>query len=188
MVEGKSGGCAGGIATLDMMLELIAGLRGRALANEVANALVHGVREGERRQRPGDRAERAMPSFQRRLIALMEQNLDFPLSVRKLAGRLGLSPRTLERRCARQCGQSPAQLYLRIRLQAARNLLFYEELGVKDIADACGFSYPSAFTRSFARQFGMPPRRFREGFRAIQDQTLRPELQRLSENPPPVRE
>ncbi len=95
VIDGKAGCCAGGIATLDMMLELIAGLRGRALASEVANALVHTSREGERRQRPDDRTERATPRFQRRLIDLMEQNLDFPLAPRELAARLRLSLRTL---------------------------------------------------------------------------------------------
>jgi transcriptional regulator GlxA family with amidase domain len=180
VIDGKAGCCAGGIATLDMMLELIAGLRGRALAGEIANALVHTSREGERPQRPDDQTERAAPRFQRRLIDLMEQNLDFPLAPRELAARLRLSLRTLERHCARNFGQSPVELYLKIRLQAARNLLFYEDLSVKEIATACGFSYPSAFTRSFTRQFGMPPRRFRQGFRKVQELVLRPELQRLS--------
>jgi AraC family carnitine catabolism transcriptional activator len=180
VVDGKSGGCAGGIATLDLMLELIAGLRGRALANEVAYALVHTARDGERRQRSDEAAERTAPSFQRQLISVMEQNLDFPLPPRELAGHLRLSLRTLERRCARHFGQSPAQLYLKVRLQAARNLLFYEDRSVKEIADACGFSYPSAFTRAFSKVFGMPPRQFRESFRATQDHAMRPEIRRLA--------
>ena len=65
-----------------------------------------------------------------------------------LASVLGISVRKLERHCRRIYGQSPMQLYLKVRLQAARNLLFYEEQTMKDIADACGFSYPSVFTRA----------------------------------------
>jgi AraC family carnitine catabolism transcriptional activator len=158
-------------------------LRGRALADEVANALLHTGREGEQRQRPGDSPGRVVPGFQRALIAMMEQNLDFPLAARELARRLGLSPRTLERRCRRNFGQSPGQLYLSVRLQAARNLLFYEELSVKEIATACGFSYPTAFARSFARHFGASPRRFRARFRDQQKSTLRPEISRLMRQP-----
>ena len=179
-LDGTAGFCAGGIATLDLMLELISRLRGRALADEVANALVHTPREGERKQRPAEASGESAPNFQRRLITLMEQNLDFPLSPKELAANLGIALRTLERQCAQHFGQSPAQLYLKIRLQAARNLLFYEELSVKSISNACGFSYPSVFTRAFTQQFGQSPRRFRIALRANQERTLRPEIQRLA--------
>nr|WP_284731711.1 helix-turn-helix domain-containing protein [Mesorhizobium sp. dw_380] len=47
---------------------------------------------------------------------------------------LGISVRTLERCCLRQFNQTPNQLNLRSRLQAARNLLFYEEREIKDVA------------------------------------------------------
>jgi transcriptional regulator GlxA family with amidase domain len=180
LTDGKTGSCAGGIAALDMMLELIGNLRGQTLADEIANALVHSRRSGEQKQRPGGVAETAAPGFQRQLIALMEQNLDFPLKPPQLARNLGVSLRTLERQCARHFGQTPARLYLKIRLQAARNLLFYEELSVKAISNACGFSYPSVFTRTFARQFGQSPRRFRHTLRRTQEYQLRPEIHRLS--------
>jgi AraC family carnitine catabolism transcriptional activator len=154
LMHGKAGFCAGGVAALDLMLEIIAGLRGKALADEVANALVHTRRDGKQRQRPAELPETAAPSFQRQLITLMEKNLDFPLQPKQLAERLGLSVRTLERQCSQHFRQTPAQLYLKVRLQAARNLLFYEDLSVKTISIACGFSYPSVFTRAYAKQFG----------------------------------
>ena len=87
-----------------------------------------------------------------------------------------------ERHCARAFGQTPTQLYLLIRLQAARNLLFYEEGDIKDIAVACGFSYPAVFTRAFKAQFGQSPRAFRQSFRDIQGRLVRPEIARLSAN------
>ena len=76
------------------------------------------------------------------------------------------------------------RLYLRIRLQASRNMLFYEEFGIKDVATACGFSYPSVFSRAFHAQFGMTPRDFRASLRHQQNQTYRPEVRRLSFQPP----
>ena len=97
-----------------------------------------------------------------------------------LADKLGISVRTLERYCAREFGQTPTQLYLLVRLQAARNLLFYEEGAIKDIAVACGFSYPAVFTRAFKAQFGQSPRAFRQSFRDIQGRLVRPEIARLS--------
>lgn len=174
--------CAGGVATLDLMLDLIGRLRGAALAKEVANALVHTPRPDLSPQRVGeDGADAEGASLPRRIIDLMERNLDFPLSPRSLAGQLGVSVRTLQRCCMRHFKQTPGQVYLRIRLQAARNLLFYEEREIKDIAVACGFSYPSVFTRAFASQFGQSPRAFRRGFRESQ-QPVRPEIIRMAGN------
>jgi AraC family carnitine catabolism transcriptional activator len=53
---------------------------------------------------------------------------------------------------------------------------------MKDIADACGFSYPSVFTRAFKAQFGETPRAFRLALRRRQGvgQTVRPEIARLA--------
>jgi AraC family carnitine catabolism transcriptional activator len=110
----------------------------------------------------------------------MERHLDFPLAPRRLAAELGTSVRTLERHCAREFNQTPTQLYLLVRLQAARNLLFYEEGDIQDIAIACGFSYPSVFSRAFMAQFGQSPRAFRQSFRDLQGRLVRPEIARLS--------
>jgi transcriptional regulator GlxA family with amidase domain len=180
-VEGQGiASCAGGVATLDFLLTLIERFHGRALALEVADALVHTPRPGTAPQRRADQLRDTTPALSRRLIALMERNLDFPLAPAVLASELGISVRKLERHCRRIYGQSPMQLYLKVRLQAARNLLFYEEQTMKDIADACGFSYPSVFTRAFKAQFGDTPRAFRLALRRRQDQTVRPEIVRLS--------
>lgn len=171
---------AGGIATLDMMLELIAGISGEALANEVANAMVHTRRPATVAQR-GDAAPRTeTTTLAARLITKMEQNLDFPLTLDALARELAVSPRTLTRLCQRTFGESPMRLYLRIRIQAARNFLFYEEFSIGDVAIACGFSYPAVFSRSFKRQYGQTPREFREHLRRNQYSSLRPEIRRLA--------
>ena len=109
----------------------------------------------------------------------MEANLDFPLSQGEIARELGLSERSLTRLCQHRFGVSTMRLYLRIRLQAARNFLFYEEFSIKDVAHACGFSVPAVFSRSFKAQFGQCPRDFRATLRANQSAILRPEMRRL---------
>lgn len=180
LLDRQLGFCAGGVGMLDLMLDLIGRLRGAALAREVANALIHTPRNGAQAQRVEGAAVNAEPTLSRQLVALMEQHLDFPLSPGQLAEELGLSTRTLERHCGRAFGQTPGELYLLIRLQAARNLLFYEEGDIKDIAVACGFSYPAVFSRAFKAQFGQSPRAFRQSFRDIQGRLVRPEIARLS--------
>ncbi len=51
--------------------------------------------------------------------------------------------------------------YLKIRLQAARNPLFYTGRLVQEIAIASGFSSGQFFSRSFHALFGQSPREFR---------------------------
>ncbi len=97
-----------------------------------------------------------------------------------MASELGTSTRSLARACQRHFDDSPMRFYLRIRLQAARNFLFYEEFSIKDVALACGFSYPTVFARSFKSQFGETPRSFRNNWRKKQSQAYLPEIRRLS--------
>ena len=176
--------CAGGVATLDMILDLIARFDGEALANEVANALVHTRRDAATRQRGDGPLEHGHDPLAGRIVSLMEQNLDFPLSLDELSTELGVPKRTLSRVCKRAFGESPMRLYLHVRLQAARNILFYEEFSIKDVAIACGFSYPTVFSRAFRAQFGQTPRQFRTTLRESQSLDMRPEIRRLISAPP----
>ena len=171
--------CAGGVATLDMMLDLIGALRGEALANEVANALVHSRRDAEVEQRSDGLMESGRSPLAGRVVRLMEENLDFPLSLAELAEAVEIPPRTLSYVCNQVFRESPMRLYLKVRLQAARNFLFYEEQSIKDVALACGFSYPSVFSRAFHQQFGQTPREFRRRLRETQNMAVRPEIRRL---------
>ncbi len=180
LISSETVHCAGGIATLDMMLELIGRLYNPALSTEVANALVHTPRAATVAQRESENSAYTRPTLADRVLKLMESNLDFPLALEALASHLGVSRRTLTRECERSFGESPMRLYLRIRLQAARNLLFYEEFPIRDIALACGFSYPSVLSRTFKTQFGTTPREFRAALRRRQSQSLRPEIRRMA--------
>ena len=180
LVSGNRAHCAGGVATLDMMLDLIAACGGEALADEVANALVHTRRPGDRAQRSDAISRPEAASLAVRLVQKMEQNLDFPLTQVDLARELAVSSRSLSRLCRRSFDESPMRLYLRVRLQAARNFLFYEDFSISDVANACGFSYPAVFSRVFKKQYDLTPREFREELRHNQHSSLRPEIRRLS--------
>ncbi len=167
---------AGGVATLDMILDLIARFGGQALANEIANALVHTRRETTTKQRNDGIFTTDSKSPLRRLVELMEQNVETPLYLSELSREFGGSERTLARLCERGFGQSPMRLYMNVRLRAARNLLFYGEHSIRETALACGFSHPAVFSRVFKRQFGKTPREFRSEFRKKQNLKVRPEL------------
>ncbi len=171
--------CAGGIAALDMMLHLIASRRGYALAQVVANGFVH-----ERMRRDGEAQRRAMDPADTTsqellsVIRAMEDNLDQPLSPAELAEACRLSVRRLERLVRRRLDDSPMRYYLKLRLQAARNLLFYSDLPVKDVASACGFSSMAVFDRAFHAHFAQSPSAFRKAFSGERLQRFRPEVSR----------
>lgn len=178
-IDGNILSCAGGIATLDLMLQLIRRLQNDTLATEVANALVHRPRSGEESQRIDHPQIRQTRSLSQKLLVLMENNLDFPLSPKQMATQLGVSVRTLDRHCKRYFGYTPMRLYLGIRLQAARNFLFYEDANIKEVALAYGFSSSAVFSRTFKAYFGQTPKAFRASIRERQSETRLPEIRRL---------
>ena len=98
--------------------------------------LVHTRRDAETRQRQDRKSEFDTDTRATAMVRKMEQNLDFPLSLAELAETLKTSKRTLARVSEDTFQVSPMRLYLRIRLQAARNYLFYEEHTINDVATA----------------------------------------------------
>jgi AraC-like DNA-binding protein len=74
-------------------------------------------------------------------------------------------------------GEPPMRYYRKVRLQAARNALFYSESPIQDIGLSCGFSSPEVFSRTFRMHFGMSPREFRQKFAREELSRYRPELE-----------
>src|SRR5579872_3019676 len=83
-----------------------------------------------------------------------------------------------ERLMSETLGETPSRYYLKLRLQAARNHLFYGDMPVQEIAQACGFSSPSVLSRAFKTHFGVSPREFRRQFSQDRLERFRPELRR----------
>lgn len=174
--------CAGGMATVDMMLHLIEERHGHELAEVVTNGFVHrrARHEGEPQRSLAPRGQRGLDPPLQRVVELMEEHLEAPLSPRQLARRSGMSVRQVERLFRSRFNESPMRHYLKIRLLAARSHLFYGEMAIQDIAAACGFSAPSVFSRAFRGQFGLSPRAFRQQFGTDQLRRFRPDTdQRL---------
>jgi AraC family carnitine catabolism transcriptional activator len=174
--------CAGGAAATDLMLHLIAHDHGTMLAQIVANGMV------QERIRHGTDPQRAVLDLPMgshdpvvlRAIRLMESNLEAPLEPDDVAAEVGLTRRQLERLFRRKLNDSPARYYLKIRLQAARNLLFYSDVSIQDVALSCGFSGADVFSRTFREHFGQSPRQFRNDFSTDRLHRFHPEfLQRL---------
>lgn len=84
-----------------------------------------------------------------------------PLSVARVARRLGTSPRTLQRRLSTH-HLSFRGLAEQVRFDVARTLLAQTTLSVEEVSLRVGYRQPGSFARAFARWSGMQPRQFRK--------------------------
>lgn len=96
------------------------------------------------------------------LADLLNQILRSPLSVvgtEELARHCGYSRTHLTRVFNEMCGESLGLLHRRIRMERAAYALVVG-LSVREASERGGFDSPEAFSRSFRRSFGVPPRDF----------------------------
>jgi AraC-like DNA-binding protein len=77
-----------------------------------------------------------------------------------VARRIGMSPRTLQRRL-RDAGTTFNRLLVEFRRDAAPALLRDGRLAVSEVAFLLGYEDPSSFQRAFRQAFGVSPRAFR---------------------------
>jgi transcriptional regulator GlxA family with amidase domain len=156
--------CAGGVAALDMIVELVEHDHGTALGAAVGDWFIRThVRTGADAQRPTLR-ERHGVANDKVLTALgrMEQRIEDPVSREDLAAETGVSVRQLERLFVGHVGASVGRAYLRIRLAQARRLLRQTAMSVVQIAMATGFAGASHFSRAYRAHFSMAPTRDRK--------------------------
>ena len=152
--------CSGGTAAIDMMLNMIALEHGRDLAVAVADQFMHErIRDSHDSQRMTlrNRLGIAHPKLLK-VVALMEDNLEEPLSRAALARTAGLSTRQLERLFRKYLSRTPTRYYLELRLNRARMLLTQTAMSVLDVALACGFVSASHFSKCYRESFNKTPR------------------------------
>jgi transcriptional regulator GlxA family with amidase domain len=151
--------CAGGVASMDLMLSLIARDQGPGLAQAVANQFqLERIRSTRDAQRSGavGYLDDAPPAL-RQAVATMLAEIEDPLPIPEVAQRVGLTPRQVERLFAHHIGQSPVRYYLGLRLDRARELLLHTDLPVLDVAVATGFTTASHFAQCYRARYGITP-------------------------------
>ncbi len=163
VIDGNRMTTAGGTASVDLILTLIATDHGQDLANMVADQMIYSnIRTGQDTQRLSipTRIGVRHPKLAE-VIRMMEQNIEEPISPSVLAADVHMSTRQLERLFSRYLGRSPKRYYMELRLQKARNLLMQTEMSVINVALACGFSSPSHFSKCYRSQYATTPYRER---------------------------
>lgn len=162
-IDGRRITSAGGTASMDLMLELIARRHGRDLAIRVAEQFVLGQIRPQKNLQRSPLGERYGVNNTKLLsaIAKMEQHIETPLAIDPLAANVGITRRQLERLFRTSMGESPAGFYLNLRLERGRQLLQQTDLSVMEVSLACGFESSSYFARCYKNRFQRPPRQDR---------------------------
>ena len=152
--------CSGGTAALDLMLRLISETHGEELATKISEqCMLDRIRQSHDLQRMPYRVRLGIhhPKLLS-AIEMMESNVEEPLDQEMLARYVGLSRRQLERLFRKNLGRTPAQYYLELRLERARNLLYQTTMPIMNVAFACGFVSASHFSTCYRQMYGKTPR------------------------------
>jgi transcriptional regulator GlxA family with amidase domain len=163
VMDGNRITTAGGTASIDLMLKLVAQDFGEQLANAVADQLIYSsIRTDQDTQRLSvpTRIGVRHPKLSQ-VIQMMEANIEEPVSSSILARDVGMSTRQLERLFRRYLNRSPKRYYMELRLQKARNLLMQTDMSVINVALACGFASPSHFSKCYRAHYNTTPYRER---------------------------
>jgi transcriptional regulator GlxA family with amidase domain len=154
---------------IDLTLALVEEHHGRSIAMAVAKRLMLFLRRSGNQPQLSpalQRQEREPPSLFN-ISTFVLEHIDQPLSVERIAAGVGMSARTLTRRCREHLNQSPAELVRRIRIDEARRLLEDTALPLKDISERAGLGDASTMWRAFTRRLGVTPAKYRQRFSAV---------------------
>ena len=160
---------AGITAGIDLSLALIEEAHGHQTALSVARHLVMFlVRPGGQAQYSHMLSRQATTSEPlRELQVYMLEHLKADPSVDALAERIGMSPRHFSRVCIRQMKMNPGQFVDRLRVEAAQQMIDSSSMGLKEIADDCGFGSADSMRRTFQRVIGITAGEYTERFKHV---------------------
>ncbi len=152
--------CAGGAATFDFMMALVAANLGQEFVATLSEVFsMERLRPGSERQRIplATRIGGSQPKLTE-AVSLMEANIEEPLTTDDIAYYVGVSRRQLERLFKQHLGTVPSKYYLELRLSRARQLLQQTSKSIVQIGLACGFSSGPHFSSTYRSHFGITPR------------------------------
>lgn len=158
VIDGKRITSAGPLPTVDLMLEIIRRRQGETLAFEVgrlfsyerATSLSEPVATSPVARKVGD-------SRVARALEIMEGHIEQPISLSRIARRLGVTSRHLQSLFQQSLGSAPHAHYLALRLNAARRKVIETQSPLVEIAAEAGFNSASAFARSYRSCFAESP-------------------------------
>ena len=159
-IDGARLTCAGGGASVDMMLHWIGSLHGDDVVTELMDHFgLERLRKPTEHQRVplSARIGGGQPKLTE-AVSLMEANYEEPLPTEEIARLVGISRRQLERLFKQYLRSLPSRYYLELRLNRARHLVQQTSQSILQIGLSCGFSSGPHFSSAYRNHFGITPR------------------------------
>jgi AraC family transcriptional regulator len=98
-----------------------------------------------------------------KVLHYINQNLAGDMSLETLAGIANYSPFHFQKIFLESLSETPRQYVIRLRMERAAHFIkLFPDLPIRDIAEGCGFTSPSVFSRSFRSWFGISANSYRE--------------------------
>jgi transcriptional regulator GlxA family with amidase domain len=157
---------AGTAAGIDACLHLVRKEQGSRVANGIARRMVvppH--RDGGQAQYVDRPLAPVSCDTLAEVIDWMERHLDRPVTVRQLAARARMSPRTFARRFVQETGTTPQRWLTGQRILLAQELLEETDETVDLIAQRAGFGNATALRHHFRAWRDTTPHAYRRAFR-----------------------
>lgn len=111
-----------------------------------------------------------------RVIDVMRERLDAPLTLDEMAEIAYLSPFHFNRTFRAFTGLPPGEFLAAMRLDAAKRMLLTTSLSVTDVCFNLGYASLGAFTTRFTQQVGLSPTRLRQMAHVLADEPLQPRI------------
>lgn len=99
-------------------------------------------------------------------LTFINLNLSSPLTVKKLAYEIGLSPDYLTRLFKKELGVNIITYINRKRIYTSLNLLKNTNLSIEEIGDLIGLNNTSYFSTLFKREIGISPKQYRNSLKS----------------------
>ena len=152
--------CSGGISSIDLMLHLLRNAHGKKLAQDISEQfIVERIRTEQDAQRTPLHFQIGACNRQNLVdaVALMEANIEEPLTLGEVGEYVNVSSRQLERLFHEHLETTPSRYYHHLRLDRGRLLLLQTGLTIREIAQRCGFASAARFGKSYFDLFGKRP-------------------------------
>ena len=106
-----------------------------------------------------------------RLADWLEQHCHEKATLNDAARAIGASVSTIAHQLPLETGKTFGELRRETRIALAKRLLATSTMGISMIADACGFSDQSHFTRVFKAEISLTPGQFRKMLKRFEKET-----------------
>ncbi|TMP34294.1 GlxA family transcriptional regulator [Pseudoalteromonas rubra] len=148
---------------LHLILTFISDMAGKEVAEQIASWLAIPQKSANQNQFIRlsvllDHADEQVRAVQ----SLIEEKLNETLSLKRLAGAVYMSERSLIRRFKQHVGMTPMDYVRLVRLEKSKHLLASSTLSQEQIAYKVGYQDPQALAKQFKKHFQTSMKAFRE--------------------------